>query len=69
MKHMKIPEEVKLVAVEPEDRNLLKKEIKRECLRKYKEGITCHGMPQRLSSYKKFHIAGTKIYDNISLGA
>ena len=37
----KIPEDVKLVAVEPEDRKFLKKEIKRECLKKYQEGITC----------------------------
>jgi hypothetical protein len=26
-----------------------------------------HRMPQRLSRYKKYHIAGTKIYDNIPL--
>jgi hypothetical protein len=28
-----------------------------------------HRMPERLSKYKKYHIAGTKIYDNILLGA
>jgi hypothetical protein len=28
-----------------------------------------HRMPERLSSYKKYHIAETKIYDNIPLGA
>jgi hypothetical protein len=26
-------------------------------------------MPERLSRYKKYHIAGTKIYDNMPLGA
>jgi hypothetical protein len=31
--------------------------------------LSLHRMPQRLSRYKKYHIAGTKIYDNIPLGA
>jgi hypothetical protein len=31
--------------------------------------ISKHRMPERLSGYKKYHIAGTKIYDNIRLGA
>jgi hypothetical protein len=31
--------------------------------------LITHGMTLRLSSYKKYHIAGTKIYDNIPLDA
>ena len=31
--------------------------------------LTQHRMPRRLSRYKKYRIAGTKIYDNIPLGA
>jgi hypothetical protein len=31
------------------------------------EVLFIHRMPERSSRYKKYHIAGTKIYDNIHL--